>query len=112
MSRQTLEEWMAQFSDANPPPLYVGDRGWSMERERREDEIYKVLDANQYAEPPRQASKETLAALRALIDETEDAVRNNPETRAGMTWIEQSKFYQGLVHTWFVVTKDQVSPNS
>ena len=110
MNGKAFDEMCKKYgwSDENPPPLYVGDRGWSMDRVWREDEIYEGLNADMYAEPPRQASKETLTALSALIEETEEATRNNPETRAGMTWIEQSKFYQGLVTTWFRVTKNQI----
>ncbi|MEK7601193.1 MAG: hypothetical protein AAB480_01525 [Patescibacteria group bacterium] len=110
MSRQSLDAMYKKYGwdDSNPPPLYVGDCGWSMERGRREDEIYEILNADMFAEPPREASKETLVALSALIEETEDATRNNPETRGGMTWVEQSKFYQGLVTSWFRVTKNRV----
>ena len=111
MRTQEFDEMHKKYgwNDNNPPPLYVGDCGWSMERARRQEGIYEVLDANQWAKPPRQADKGTLVAFRALIDETENAIRNNPETRSGSI-ITQSKFFQELLGSWFDVTKEQVAP--
>ena len=100
---------MPQRNDKNegPPPYYEGDKGWSKEREQREDEIVKAMDQDNFAEPKREHSKETLDALRTLIEETENAIRNNPETQGGMTWIEQSKLVQGLLYSWYQATKDR-----
>src|SRR4029077_15152392 len=88
-----------------PPPYYEGDKGWSKERETRRDEITRAMD--QAMSAGQENTKETLDALRALIDETEDATRNNLETQAGMTWIEQSKLVQGLLYNWYRATKDR-----
>jgi hypothetical protein len=92
----------------NRSSYYVGDRGWSKERERRQREITETIDEDNFAEPRREHAEETLDALGALIEETEDAVRSDPETRAGMTWVEQSKFVQGLLYTWFRATRNRI----
>lgn len=99
---------MGHSIDHDPPPYYMGDMGWSKDREERKDKLYRIMDDDQYADPPRHHAKETLAALRSLIEETEDAVRNNPKTQGGMTWLEQSKFVQGLLYTWYCATKKLV----
>ena len=93
------------WNDKNPPPHYVGDRGWSMNRSRRQKKIHEIIFADRCAKPPRQASKKTLFKLRILIEETEGAIRNNPETRSSSI-VEQSRFFQGLLLSWFDVTKD------
>ena len=113
MRTQEFDEMHKKYGwdDNNPPPLYVGDRGWSMERDRRQEGIYGVLDANKWAKPPRQADRETLVSFRALIEETENAIRNNPETHSSSI-IAQSKFFQELLGSWFDVTKELVSPVS
>jgi hypothetical protein len=90
-----------------PPPYYEGDKGWSKEREKREDEITKVLDQVISFKTMEKVPEETLNALRSLIDETEDAIRKDPETHAGVTWLEQSRFVQGLLYDWYRATKDR-----
>ena len=91
-----------------PTPQYAGDRGWSWDREQRNNVITEAMDQDMlWAKPRRELNGETLSALKALIEETEAAVRNNLETRAGMTWIEQSRLVQGLLYSWYRATKDR-----
>jgi hypothetical protein len=97
-----------KLPDNVPTPQYAGDRGWSLDREKRYDQICDTIDQNKWASPPRVASKELLDELRALINETEEATRANPESHAGMTWMEQSKLAQGLHYTWYCLTKDRI----
>jgi hypothetical protein len=91
----------------NRPPLYEGDKGWSHDRERRFNKIGESIDEDNQSEPKREHSKETLAALRALIEETEEAIRSNPETVPGRTVMDQSVLLQELLYKWFAATKDQ-----
>ena len=89
-----------------PPPRYANDKGWSKERAKKEEEIGIIVDQDRSAK--REHSKETLDSLRSLIEETAEAIRNNPETNAGMTWIEQSTLVQGLLYEWYLATKDSI----
>ena len=95
----------------SPCPRYEGDTGWSWDREQREDKLLAIRDKERiYTTPAVKVSKEWLDALRSLINETEHAIRSGSgttRTRAGMTWIEQSKFFQGLLHDWYLATQDQ-----
>ncbi len=105
MDKQQGGKW----DEKTPYPYYAGDTGWSWDRDQRDDKLGAIMDQDRlYTKPPREHSKETLAALRALIEETEDAVRNSLETHAGMTWLEQSIFVQGLLYDWFRATQNRV----
>src|SRR3989344_4844318 len=88
-----------------PPPYYEGDKGWSKEREKRRDEIWKIVNRDRWAH--REHTKETLDTLRALIEECETAIRSNPDAKEAKTLIEQSKLIQGLLYDWYRATKDR-----
>ena len=81
-----------------PPPLYANDKAWTVERQIKAEVFFNALNKDRAAK--REHAKETLGALRDLIEECDDAVNRHPDG--------QSVLLQMLYATYFVVTKDKI----
>ncbi|MEK7479860.1 MAG: hypothetical protein AAB665_01075 [Patescibacteria group bacterium] len=88
-----------------PPPYFEGDKAWSKEREAKWNAMFTELGGDRWAD--KEHDKETLGDLRTLIEETVAAIKDNPDTVAGKTLIEQSKLLQMMVWHWYQATTEQ-----
>jgi hypothetical protein len=91
--------------DEAPPPLYANDKAWTKERQEKAEKILDTL--NEDTDAKREHTKETLRALRDLVDECTDAI--SQRARISDMWLPQrSVLLQMLLSIYFNVTKDKI----